>query len=56
MVLLHSATPSKFRAKLSIAGIWSVAFVLAMPMAVALRVQMIEYGDVGQWIYLTKSN
>ncbi|XP_025421069.1 RYamide receptor-like [Sipha flava] len=40
-----SATPSKFRAKMSIAAIWAIAFALATPMAVALRVQLIEYGD-----------
>lgn len=40
-----SAIPSKFRAKMSIATIWVIAFVLATPMAIALRVQFIEYGD-----------
>lgn len=48
-VVRCSATPSKFRAKMSIAAIWAVAFALATPMAVALRVQYIEYGDGGQW-------
>ncbi|XP_016660125.1 RYamide receptor-like [Acyrthosiphon pisum] len=40
-----SAIPSKFRAKMSIAAIWVIAFALATPMAIALRVQFIEYGD-----------
>jgi hypothetical protein len=33
---------------MSIAAIWAIAFALATPMAVALRVQLIEYGDGGQ--------
>ncbi|XP_050521027.1 RYamide receptor-like isoform X2 [Daktulosphaira vitifoliae] len=39
------ATPTKFRAKLLIATIWIAAFTLATPMAIALRVQVIEYTD-----------
>jgi len=46
--IVNSAIPSKFRAKMSIAAIWAIAFVLATPMAIALRVQFIEYGDRGQ--------
>lgn len=40
-----SARPSKLRAKLSIAGIWCVAGMLAAPMAVALRVAIVEEID-----------
>ncbi|VVC32448.1 Neuropeptide Y receptor family,GPCR, rhodopsin-like, 7TM,G protein-coupled receptor, rhodopsin-like [Cinara cedri] len=40
-----SAMPSKFRAKVSIGAIWTIAFALATPMAVALRVTLIEYED-----------
>ncbi|XP_050423991.1 RYamide receptor [Adelges cooleyi] len=44
-----SAVPSKFRAKLSIAAIWVVAFILATPMAIALRVEILSYADGAGW-------
>ncbi|KAG8265473.1 neuropeptide Y receptor activity protein [Homalodisca vitripennis] len=37
-----SARPSKLRAKISIACIWCVAGILAVPMAIALRVAIVE--------------
>jgi len=49
--IVHSAIPTKFRAKMTIATIWAIAFVLATPMAIALRVQFIEYGESGQWLF-----
>lgn len=45
MYVVFSARPSKLRAKLSIAGIWCVAGMLAAPMAVALRVAIVEEID-----------
>jgi leucokinin receptor len=41
--VLCSASPSKLCAKLVIAGIWVISGALAAPMAVALRVVMMEY-------------
>lgn len=45
MYVVFSARPSRLRAKLSIAGIWCVAGMLAAPMAVALRVAIVEEID-----------
>lgn len=44
---VNSAVPSKFRAKMSIGAIWAIAFLLATPMAIALRVESIDYTDGG---------
>jgi hypothetical protein len=45
MFCCFSASPSKLKAKLAIAGIWCVAAALAAPMAAALRVTYIEDPD-----------
>ncbi|XKL61860.1 hypothetical protein PGB90_001693 [Kerria lacca] len=39
------AYPSKYRAKICIVCIWTVAFFIALPMAIALRVEIVEYTD-----------
>ena len=43
----RSASPSKMCAKLVIAGIWVISAALAAPMAIALRVTLIENGWEG---------
>lgn len=50
LYFVRSAIPTKFRAKMVIATIWAIACVLATPMAIALRVQFIEYGESGNFI------
>lgn len=50
----YSARPSKLRAKISIACIWLVAGILAAPMAVALRVALVEEVDSSK--YTTRSS
>lgn len=43
-----SARPSKLRAKIIIAGIWLISGMLAAPMAVALRVEMVPESVGGE--------
>ncbi|XP_046666371.1 LOW QUALITY PROTEIN: orexin/Hypocretin receptor type 1-like [Homalodisca vitripennis] len=47
-----SARPSKLRAKISIACIWCVAGILAVPMAIALRVAIVEEVDSSRYRYI----
>lgn len=51
-ILFHRVYPSKYRAKVCIACIWAVAFFIALPMALALRVEYIEYQDPCKYPYV----